>query len=443
MELPLLREYHAAGRAVLDFGTPAAESDEVKEQRSRDADAEFMRLIYVALTRASRRCYLMAGLCREGNGSVPAGSLRSHLNWLVAGAGMTPAQWFSKDENSCTPDDVWRAWLALAGRCPIEVSELPDITVPRADDTAPAAMLASRRGEPPRVREAWTRGSFTALTRHLHARDKVADHDVQILPLPEVSELPASLAPDDILRFPRGANAGSCLHRVFELIDFTRDDEWDAAIERGLREFPQGAPDAESPLHAAMLRRMLGDVLTCPLHENLRLDGIARTDRLNELAFTVSAPGLAVDDLNALLLDAGYLRERLPAHGWRGFLSGAIDLVFRHHGRIYLLDWKSNFLGESSEDYARAGMEQEMHRHAYHLQHLLYTVALRRYLKVRQPGYDHARDFGGVFYLFVRGVRPQWRLADGSQAGVFFERAPDALVTAIDRCLDEASLRTA
>lgn len=440
-DLPLLREHHEEGTAVLDFRIGSDRDEEIKAQRRREADAEFIRLVYVALTRASRRCYLLAGFCKDANSDKCGTSLRSHLNWLVAGAGMTPEQWADSKQNKRTPEEVERAWHLVAQAAHFRVMPLPEINVPEVAELQPRLALRPGRETPPRVREAWGRGSFTALTRHLHVPERVADHDVEVLPPPGLPQPTPALAADDILRFPRGASAGSCLHRIFELIDFTRSEGWEAAIERGLREFPQSPLPAESSLFKAMLRRMLEEVLACPLREEFRLCELAATDRLNELAFTLHAPSLVVDRLNELLLEHHYLHERLPARGWQGFLSGAIDLVFRHEGKFYLLDWKSNFLGERVEDYARQALDREMHRHAYHLQHLLYTVALKRFLHARQPGYDHARDFGGVFYLFVRAVRPHWQLADGSQAGVYFERADDTLIEALDRCLDHTPSR--
>jgi exodeoxyribonuclease V beta subunit len=40
----------------------------------------------------------------------------------------------------------------------------------------------------------------------------------------------------------------------------------------------------------------------------------------------------------------------------------------------------------------------------YHLQYLLYCVALTRWLRWRDPGFDFDRQFGGVYYLFIRGM---------------------------------------
>ena len=63
-----------------------------------------------------------------------------------------------------------------------------------------------------------------------------------------------------------------------------------------------------------------------------------------------------------------------------------------------------------------------MARHGYQLQALIYALALHRHLQQRLPQYRHERHFGGVLYLFVRGVRPAWTLADGRSAGVHLQR---------------------
>ena len=76
-----------------------------------------------------------------------------------------------------------------------------------------------------------------------------------------------------------------------------------------------------------------------------------------------------------------------------------------------------------------------MVEHAYHLQHLIYTIALHRYLSHRMKDYRYERHFGGVLYAFVRGVRPQWKNADGTQAGVFHHRPDVATIEWLDRAL--------
>ena len=74
-------------------------------------------------------------------------------------------------------------------------------------------------------------------------------------------------------------------------------------------------------------------------------------------------------------------------------------------------------------------MLEEILSHHYPLQYILYTLALHRYLKSRLGSeYDYSRDFGGVCYLFLRGMT----FNRGSGHGVFFDRLPDAALEHLD-----------
>ena len=126
-----------------------------------------------------------------------------------------------------------------------------------------------------------------------------------------------------------------------------------------------------------------------------------------------------------------------------GYLRGFIDLVYEHQGRWHVLDWKSNHLGWSATDYGPQSVRRAMDEQGYHLQYLLYTLALHRYLKQRLHGYDYDTHFGGVNYLFVRGVRPTWTNADGLAAGVFFDRPKRQAIEALDALLGHRERATA
>jgi exodeoxyribonuclease V beta subunit len=118
-----------------------------------------------------------------------------------------------------------------------------------------------------------------------------------------------------------------------------------------------------------------------------------------------------------------------------GYLKGFIDLVFEWNGRFYLVDYKSNHLGASPANYDLAGLEVPMSEHHYVLQYHLYTVALDRYLGMRLEGYDYDRDFGGVYYLFLRGMDPD--LSVGS--GIFYDRPTREFASALSNLLTEPS----
>jgi len=86
-----------------------------------------------------------------------------------------------------------------------------------------------------------------------------------------------------------------------------------------------------------------------------------------------------------------------------GYLKGVVDLFFEHMGKYYLLDWKSNWLGPSQECYGDANLNQAMLDNHYDLQAKIYCDAFERYLKIvdRRP---FEEIFGGIYYVFVRGI---------------------------------------
>ena len=114
-----------------------------------------------------------------------------------------------------------------------------------------------------------------------------------------------------------------------------------------------------------------------------------------------------------------------------GYLKGFIDMVFEHDGRWYVVDYKSNLLGRQAHDYQAERLVIAMTAHHYFLQYHLYAVALHRYLSMRLPGYDYERHFGGVYYLFVRGMAPEF--APGN--GVFHDRPRRALIERLSAVL--------
>jgi exodeoxyribonuclease V beta subunit len=112
-------------------------------------------------------------------------------------------------------------------------------------------------------------------------------------------------------------------------------------------------------------------------------------------------------------------------------MTGFIDLVIEWQGRFYLLDYKSNWLGNDLDAYAQPQLQQAMLAHHYPIQYLFYVLALHRYLGQRLADYDYDRHFGEVYYLFLRGMDPR----TGNAYGVFRERPARAFIEALDRYL--------
>ena len=178
----------------------------------------------------------------------------------------------------------------------------------------------------------------------------------------------------------------------------------------------------------ALTTRLIGHTLTVPLPEGLRLCDLPEGERRAEIEFQFSLQPTRVDALLALLHAHGVVRER---HGFGlrqrldGLMTGLIDLTYRHDGRWYVLDYKSNRL--PAYDVAR--LQRAMQHSEYDLQALLYTLALHRWLRFRLGnGYDYARDFGGIRYLFCRGLDA----ACDDGAGLHAQRFAPALIHALD-----------
>lgn len=115
--------------------------------------------------------------------------------------------------------------------------------------------------------------------------------------------------------------------------------------------------------------------------------------------------------------------------------------------RYYVIDYKSNYLGDSYEDYSRHNMISAVYKHRYDLQFMIYTLALYRHLKRRMAipfdaGYEQLREFydsnvGGVLYLFLRGMKANY-MRDALSSGVFSTRLDFSVVYELDQILSGA-----
>lgn len=446
-----VREYHHAGQAWIDYrddsDLDAAELDEIKAARAQDRFGEDLRLIYVALTRAANRCYLVAGAWRNRRGGpVCSSAARTALAWLAEPLPPPFADWQKREAAAGMLDDQWRAIAARLDRpAALAVEVLPEDRG-RRWQTPPADPARLQALPPPRIPARRRIGSYTALVSGRQAsggepqQDEPAldqgarDHDMLALPSPVVTATTlADIAPAfDILSFPRGAEAGTCLHSVLENVDFSRPRSWPAAVAGALAVHApwlgvRPAERAASP-YGPMLQAWLADLAATALPPGFRLADLDPRHCLRELEFHLPVASLDAAGLRSVLArhqQAAPLFRFDPLHG---HLKGFIDLVVEHQGRWYVIDWKSNHLGNRPEDYAPECVQRAIDQHDYALQALIYLLALDRLLARRLTGYDPERHLGGALYLFVRGVRPGWRAAGGEACACWFLPAPlDAL----------------
>lgn len=402
--------YHADPKA-----DPAISRTVVREARSENA-----RLAYVALTRAKYRCYVIAdpsagvSVLHQLLGCETAESLEQELNALcdenAASMRIRPAAIIRRPG---TPFGRRFAGGALGART------FPD--------------SAGGRLAPQRI------ASFSSLrATAAPAEAEIPDHLD-----PHVERETAAEPARGIFAFARGARAGTCLHEVFERCDFTRIDSEDTGdlVQRTLRRHGLDRAD----LHDAaidpvrVVERMLADVVAAPLPSaGFSLAGVEQADRLTEWQFHMPMARLSQQRIGMVLAEHARsdaeraYAERVRSLGAReiqGFLAGYVDCIFVHEKRWYVVDWKSNHLGNRVADYDDTALVCAMHEHHYVLQYHLYLVALHRYLRRRLHGYEYDRDFGGAYYAFLRGMTA------GSSGGWHADKPSRSLIEALDALL--------
>ena len=234
---------------------------------------------------------------------------------------------------------------------------------------------------------------------------------------------------------PRGTRFGNFLHDVLERVDFAEPTEWSKQITAALRRHVGASWDAHAPMLEQMLYALFHAKLPTSDGTFFSLSDVKRNERLSELEFYFPLTGNKLDVLRACS------SEQYPFHfpplandTWiQGLMNGKIDLCFGYGGKYYILDWKSNYLGNTAEAYAPDALQEAMAANNYFLQYHIYTVAWMKYLQLRQPDFDYERDFGGVYYLFVRGVRAN------ESGGVFFHKPAQKDIVHLSAQLSQAA----
>ena len=450
--------------AVLDLAPDASS----QSMRTLEAFGESVRLLYVALTRARERCTIawtrittnsrnkelppLAWLMHRSqqhnellgqissNGELPSPS--AAVPEAVAGVHDSLRAEFAETSQK-SRDDFQADVATVAGRCPgIKIRELGDQPLASNKQCVdePETPLTCRQFNRT-LRSVRQLTSFSGLTA-----DHAASAPQQTRMEPTASDYDETegkqLTPADtteaetgeknrqlnVFNFPRGMHVGSCLHRIFEILD--AEPERDIAAVCGEQLARAGIEPKWQETACSMVANTLDTELQEPEQSRFRLADIDQ--RLTELEFCYPVKALHCADLEQLLERFGYpglLDAGQDIQAITGYLRGFIDLTFAHQGRWYILDYKSNWLGSQAADYEPAQLGKTMREHRYQLQYLIYLVALHRYLGTRLPDYDYQRHIGGAFYLFLRGMAP----AAGMSRGVWFDRPPKECIAALDQ----------
>ncbi len=439
--------FHDGFTMVRDFGS--ARREENRRRAGREILAEGLRLLYVALTRAKYRCYLVAGKIDGRRAKSPPET--SPVSYLFHAPGEIrndddPVSRLVPEVRKLSAQRMEEQLREFAGKAPGAITVAPMPAPDRRAADVPVreegTSLSSREPVAAIDRD-WRVASFTSLARGDAVVGELPDRD-ETTEGASPRELPAGEAPQkkSMFTFPRGVQAGIFLHAIFEALEFC-DAGRDKAGEFVARELERFGFDPEWQPHVC---DMLDKVLSAPIpgHEGtFSLSSLRQGSWVTELEFFFPLRFITSGLLGKCLrewsgrTDAVDLRQVIAGLGFRpvrGMLRGFMDMVFEHRGRYYLLDWKSNHLGFRAEDYSTDNLAGAMERNLYPLQYYLYTVALNRYLSLRVRDYDYETHFGGVLYVFLRGVNPE----SAGGTGIFRDIPPVGLVRELTQLLIEA-----
>ncbi|UPK71758.1 exodeoxyribonuclease V subunit beta [Chitinophaga filiformis] len=367
-----------------------------EEQRSsyaRQAEQENRRLLYVAITRGVYKCFVF----RNNSKYYSNSTLLTFLQALIAAAPSPDIIKFEQDLPLAPEQDAGRNTGSLVN----------------TGTDAPVRFVLKEQN--------WRKMSYTMLAAK-------ADKSLKVR---------ASQQEDPYETFifhtlKRGAKTGNLLHFLFENINFSEDSRWEKWLTETIRRFVPGQQEVYMP----MLRQLLEHVLHTDITvggQTFPLSAVVWHKRIPEFEFDFPVSAFFPDMLNGLSDDrTSVVVRRFHEHGsheLEGIMNGKMDLFFEHEGKYYILDWKSNYLGDSPEDYTPAALSIAMNENNYHLQYLIYTLAAKKYLESRLHAFNYEKQFGGVIYCFVRGIRK------GQSTGIFTSKPPLAKILQLENSL--------
>jgi exodeoxyribonuclease V beta subunit len=397
-------------QVVVDLGTNLFEAR--KDKAAEEEMAEDLRLLYVALTRAKVRCYISWGNVKQF-GSV-GDSLNSALGYLLFGDGELDCQ--SQHER----------FVGLAQEKSVQhVTVAPGEPTLSYQRTVPERVLQPLQSSGRSLHTDWQMSSFSAMasfSEYGHEHDTATSTGAG-------EKSAGTQYPVLVTGLPRGPNFGNVIHDLLESLSFSgigmqeNDKTLIELLDRKCNRYGVEVVPGD-------VKKLLELVVTTPLAAgSYCLSMLADTACLKEMGFYFHLSHLVTGQINTILADEPTVTP-LGHKVMRGYLTGFVDLICEYDGKYYILDYKTNFLGESMADYGPDELVAAMQSHNYGLQYWIYTLVLHRHLQNLMPDYRYEQHFGGVMYLFVRGMSP-----DIPGSGVFSTIPDYSTLLALDLAL--------
>lgn len=411
----------------------------------REELAESLRLAYVAVTRAQYHCYISWIPIKSSEFSPLGYLLLGREQVLEALDAKVETRSNKKDQINIQDFDEGLEKLRLTGEehnleiISARETENPQ-TVNKIESNGKSLKPKTYEGRT-NLKPRWRTTSFSSLA-HSGSHSALATGYDEIFDDIFGDPETAKRRDHSIFGFPRGARAGTCVHYIFEEMDFASGVELRDQIEDGLKRYGFET-DWQDVLYTMIQWAVSKSVI--PGEPEFSLSQLTDDECLKELEFYY--PTTAVDagkmlqiirDTDATQGPAWLKAEELSMEldAEKGLMKGFIDLTFRHNGKYYILDYKTNHLGDQPQKYQPDTLKEEIQNARYDLQYYIYTLALHRYLKHRMQNYTYDDHFGGVIYLFVRGLESK----PESRNGVYFDRPDQSRMQRFDQYMTQGEI---
>lgn len=366
-------------RQVFVLGTFKGPQDPAYQKYCEEHDAEKLRLLYVALTRAKTRLYVPF-IIDEGNREVKTGCA-SPIDLFLAKLDKPSIDYLGLYKRISSEGGA--ALAEFAAKFPSIISH----SILEANDSSFLGNVLSKTVEliPPPIPNIPERSSviqsFTSLTQSKIIQAHEGGGELSV-----PHHFHEEIKTEHTL--PSGNETGILLHKIFEMLPFHQVKACTSFkdVRPLILPFLKDTPFAT---WEDVIAKIVFQTLTTPLTVHFCLADLNPKKIYREMEF-----------LYPYHPHQGLLQDT-PAKS--GFLKGVVDLFFEHQGKFYIVDWKSNWLGPSQDYYQRCYMEEAMRSNCYTLQASIYKEAFKRYLNLVEDG-DFNKLFGGVYYLFIRGI---------------------------------------
>ena len=263
--------------------------------------------------------------------------------------------------------------------------------------------------------------SYTSLKHRTTGQEKSPEEE-ELLPLEE--SIVASFNPSNpITLFPKGRNTGIYIHELFAQFsyDFTHFEQLHGqkdtqpelssaalfldqlSVEQRLAcFFPVLNEEQRSRLTKASYELLgsLAGVLLDPKNPNSRLGLLPRPQQ--EWQFNLFCPAWPPSVLDYIFDQVSL--SAYPPSLYQGFLYGALDAIFAGPAFVQIVDWKTDYLGDQTEDYRAERLAKIAGERGYFLESYLYQYALAAYFASQGKKKEFLQQHQGLLFVFTRAL---------------------------------------